>query len=100
MFQSSGKYELVHPNSESVYVAGQLLWLLGDDPDFQVTLDALYGATVPLLDEVYQYAHATSSLEDHSVRWLELEVQAMSEFNAELQSQVLLIRNETVDRQR
>ena len=89
MFQYSGKYDLVHPNSESVYVAGQLMWLLGDDPEFQATLDDLYGATILLLDEVHEFVRHTSSLEDHADQWQAIEALAMSEFEAALKDQLV-----------
>jgi hypothetical protein len=47
---TGGDYRLVHPNSEAVYAANRLFFLLGVEEDFKVLLDDLHEGVTPLLD--------------------------------------------------
>ncbi len=57
-----GNYELVHPDSETVYAAVYLWHHFGEEPDFRAMLDDLYERTLPLLDAVANFLSPASSL--------------------------------------
>ena len=64
-----GNYELVHPDSETVYAAVYLWHHFGEEPDFRAMLDDLYERTLPLLDAVANFLSPASSLNGLVFHW-------------------------------
>mgnify|MGYP006185549293 CR=1 FL=1 len=90
---TGGEYGLVHPNSEAVYAANRLFFLLGVEADFKVLLDDLHEGVTPLLDECPRFLHPTSSLLDHAARFKQIEGWAASiDRQPRLLDQVHMIR--------